>query len=411
MKINKSTKVNKSTKLEFHVIQTSAFSAGNCDDLGRPKTGKFGGTERVKPSSQSYSRTIKDLIMTELADNETVDKNSRRHMQSVSDILIAEYGFSEEEAIASVSEFFKKLFPPKKESRKNKKSDEKEDTEDNQVDEDTKEKLLTPVLYMLSAKHHKLMAKLIADLSKDDKSSISIAKQVSIMKQEIASGAGIMSSLFGRMFASAASLNVEATLQRADMFSTHKAEEVYDSFTAVDDILQEDSTGAAHLGHKSIFSSCLYKNVNWDFAEWMDKNHIGAIVSGMPEDEAKNLLKKLVRLFVKSIILSMPMGKKSSKFSHNLPSLVLINVIEAGEVTSLANAFEEPIKSNKDGGYLQNSITAMMEQHDRDKKSGFKIYKGSYLYSNCQYAVKKEDGTEQFTNINDLLDKLVASIL
>jgi CRISPR system Cascade subunit CasC len=403
----------KKTQVEFHVLQTSQFSAANCNELGKPKTGRFGGKERIKPSSQSYSRTIKDGLMSEMGENEMVDFNSRRHPRLVADMLESAHGFTKEKAEKDVASFFKEFF---KGSKEDKKESSPEDTEEKEEIEGAegepleegkgKDELLSSVLFMLSKKHSKRIAQLISD------PSLSPKERVNTFKKEIAEESGIISSFFGRMFASAASCNVEATLQRSEAFSTHEAEEVYDSFTAVDDLLGQNDSGAGHMGDKTLYSGCLYKNVNWDFSEWMDDNHIGSVVKDMSPKDAKEFISFLVRYMVKSIATAMPRGKQSSKFSQNLPSLVLVNVIEGGGTHSLALAFEQPVKASKDGGYVQNSIDALLKQDKNDRHSGFKSYAGSYMYVDSKYTTSdKDDSVKLSSNINDVVDNLVKLIL
>ena len=55
-------------------------------------------------------------------------------------------------------------------------------------------------------------------------------------------------ALFGRMVASEATLNCDASAQVAHSISTHTVQNEYDYFTAVDDLAPEDNTGAGHLG-------------------------------------------------------------------------------------------------------------------------------------------------------------------
>ena len=55
----------------------------------------------------------------------------------------------------------------------------------------------------------------------------------------------------------------------------------------------------------------------------------------------------------------MPTGKQNSFAAQNPPSLALAVVRSDGMAWSLANAFETPVKPDRDGGYIAPSVQAL----------------------------------------------------
>ena len=78
--------------------------------------------------------------------------------------------------------------------------------------------------------------------------AVSEEKEKSLYKNALKEFPAIDIALFGRMVASDPSLNYDAAAQVAHSISTHKIQNEYDFFTAVDDRAPEDNDGAGHLG-------------------------------------------------------------------------------------------------------------------------------------------------------------------
>lgn len=103
-------------------------------------------------------------------------------------------------------------------------------------------------LFFLSHFQAKALASLIVEGSSDKKRTMTRWKKPSMDM-----------ALFGRMVASDPSLNYDASAQVAHSISTHRVQNEYDYFTAVDDCAPEDNAGAGHLGTVEYNSATLYR--------------------------------------------------------------------------------------------------------------------------------------------------------
>jgi CRISPR system Cascade subunit CasC len=155
-------------------------------------------------------------------------------------------------------------------------------------------------------------------------------------------------ALFGRMLADQADLNIDAACQVAHALSTNKVSMEMDFFTAVDDLKQrEEDVGAGMLGTVEFNSSCFYRYANVHFEQ---------LVKNLQGDT--DLARQTVKAFLRASVESIPTGKQNSMAAHNPPSLVFAVVRERG-LWSLANAFEKPVRPDRDGSLVQNSVQAL----------------------------------------------------
>ena len=152
-------------------------------------------------------------------------------------------------------------------------------------------------------------------------------------------------ALFGRMVAKAPSLNADASVQVAHAISTHKVENEYDYFTAMDDRAPEDQTGAGMIGTIEFNSSTLYRYAT--VAAHDLKDNLGD----------SNATAKAVKEFIRAFICSMPTGKLNT-FANNTPPYAVMVAIRRDQPINLVGAFETPIKAGE-GGYQEKSAKAM----------------------------------------------------
>ena len=169
--------------------------------------------------------------------------------------------------------------------------------------------------------------------------AVSEEKEKSLYKNALKEFPAIDIALFGRMVASDPSLNYDAAAQVAHSISTHKIQNEYDFFTAVDDRAPDDNDGAGHLGTTEFNSSTLYRYATVNVAEL--NGHLG-------KDTAM-----AVRGFAQAFLLSMPTGKQNSFANRTLPDAVYVTV-RRDQPINCAGAFEKPVISGSNG-YLAES--------------------------------------------------------
>ena len=172
---------------------------------------------------------------------------------------------------------------------------------------------------------------------KDDKDAL---------KKAIKDNPSVDIALFGRMVASDPTLNFDAASQVAHAISTHKVQNEFDYFTAVDDLQADDNSGAGHLGTVEYNSSTLYRYANINVSELVGT--IGA--DSVPDVVAK---------FAKAFVCSMPTGKENTFANRTLPEMIYIT-IRNDQPINLCGAFESPVK-NKGDGYALASEKAFVD--------------------------------------------------
>lgn len=292
--------------VDFHVLQTVPPSCVNRDDTGSPKTAVYGGTTRARVSSQAWKHAMREMFREELLDKQLVGERTKKVLQ-----LIAQ----EIEAIA----------PEKDAKSLAKKTLEYVGLKLAKNGEDV------DALFFLSYDQAKRLAQLAVEDCKDKKTYQSALHDMPSVDM----------ALFGRMVAADPSLNYDAAAQVAHSISTHKVQNEYDYFTAMDDCAPENHTGAGYLNTVEYNSSTLYRYATVNVLELA--SHIG-------KKEAANA----VRVFAEAFIRSMPTGKQNTFANRTLPDTVYVT-IRNDQPINLCGAFEQAVLPGTEGGYVAPS--------------------------------------------------------
>ena len=125
-----------------------------------------------------------------------------------------------------------------------------------------------------------------------------------------------------------------------------------DYYTAVDDISGE--SGAGMIGDVEFNSATYYKyfSVHWD-----------QLVKNLGGDTA--IAAKAVQALIDAAARVTPSGKQRSFAAHNLPDLVLVEVQEASQPVSYANAFLRAVTVRGEQSLMDVSVDALKEHMDR----------------------------------------------
>ena len=159
-------------------------------------------------------------------------------------------------------------------------------------------------------------------------------------------------ALFGRMVAKAPELNADASAQVAHAIGTHKIEQEFDYFTAVDDRSPDNNAGAGMIGTVEYYSSTLYRYATVAVHE---------LFYQLASDAAATA--KAAAEFACAFIDSMPDGKMNTFANRTPPDFAYI-CLRRDTALNLVGAFEEPVKATKefdDLGYVTSSINALSE--------------------------------------------------
>lgn len=303
--------------IDIHILQNVPPSCINRDDTGSPKTAKYGGAVRARVSSQSWKHEMRKMFR-EMLNKDEVGIRTKKVFQMLVDVI--------KEMDSSIED-----------KKANKLALSALGNAGIKTDKDG----ISSVLMFFSEAQAKALAYLALHESKDKKEYQNALKLQPSVDM----------ALFGRMVAADPSLNFDATVQVAHAISTHAVHNEYDYFTAVDDLNQDEESGAGHLGTVEFNSSTLYRYATVNVAEL--QKHLGEQI-----DNA-------VKCFAESFIRTMPTGKQNSFANRTLPDYVYI-ALRTDQPVNLVGAFEKPVSGVN--GYLE-------ESENRFKTYAASIYK------------------------------------
>jgi CRISPR system Cascade subunit CasC len=315
----------KKVYIDFHVIQTAPPSCINRDDTGSPKTAIYGGVRRARVSSQAWKRAMREMFrgneekgVKGLLEERDLGQRTLLLFDLVADEIIKQQPeMKREKALGLAKDVLKKA------KVEGKKSEDKVDA-----------------LFFMGLKQAENLASLaLGKAGKDTEKEI-----LKILRENNA----VDVALFGRMVASNPLLNTDASAQVAHSISTHKAENEYDYFTAVDDRSADDNAGAGMLGTVEYNSATLYRYATVAAHE---------LFKQLANDETA--LEKAVNAFVCAFVTSMPTGKQNTFANRTLPDAVMV-AIRTDQPVNLAGAFEEPVKAGEEG-YVKKSAKKLAE--------------------------------------------------
>ncbi len=311
--------MNNNIYVDIHVIQTVPPSCVNRDDTGSPKQCIYGGVRRARVSSQSWKRAIRQAFR-DMYEPEDLANRTKNIVGMVAKKI------SEMDETLDATSLAIKVFEGGG-LKINKKEPEKGND----------------VLFFMSEAQAKALAEIAINNQDDSKSKDELKEEY---KKALKNYPSVDMALFGRMVASDASLNYDASAMVAHAISTHKVQNEYDYFTAVDDLSPEDSSGAGHLGTVEYNSSTLYRYASVNVKE-------------LEKDLGKDS-SLAVRNFVEAFLLSMPTGKITTFANRTIPNFVYI-VVRKDQPVNMAAAFEKPVHTNDDGGYIEGSEDALVQ--------------------------------------------------
>ncbi|MEN6584209.1 MAG: type I-E CRISPR-associated protein Cas7/Cse4/CasC [Armatimonadota bacterium] len=302
---------NKTRKLfmDFHVIQTVPPSCVNRDDTGSPKTAIYGGVRRARVSSQCWKRAMREMFRENFGED-----NLGIRTKKVVDVVAGEIMAADSsKSVAEAEELAEKILNAAAVTTKDKEA---------------------KALFFLSKAQAKNLASLAVAGDFDKKYAQAALKK----------GHGVDIALFGRMVADDPSLNVDASAQVAHSISTHRVDNEYDYFTAVDDRAPMDNPGAGMIGTVEFNSATLYRYATVAVHEF--GSNLGD----------SDVTAKAIAEFARAFIKSMPTGKQNTFANRSLPDAVVV-ALRADQPINFSGAFEKPVKTND--GFKEKSIEAL----------------------------------------------------
>jgi CRISPR system Cascade subunit CasC len=381
------------TLIEIHALQNFAPSNLNRDDTGAPKDAIFGGTRRVRVSSQCIKRAVREYFKAKreegLFKESELAVRTKRIYEAVGDCLKGRRDKAQAIAKAELALSYVKLNPA--EGGKTQYLLFLGEQEIADLAQKIDEHWDTIVPGEKKADDEKTRGK-----GKGKKAAAAGApREVQEQLEAIFNGGKAVDlALFGRMLADMPEKNQDAACQVAHAISTHAVDREFDFYTAVDDRKPEDTAGADMMGTVEFNSSCLYRYavVHWE-----------KLLENLQGD--KELADKGLRAFLEGFVVAEPTGKQNTFAAHNPPEFVAVSVRRNTAPRSLANAFEAAVSDKK--GLTAASAKKLVEK----AKALQAAYGGegqTFVLNVAQAAV---DGFgSPVTSLEELLDKTVAAV-
>lgn len=382
------------TIVEIHAVQNFAPSNLNRDDTGAPKDALFGGSRRARVSSQCLKRAVRQYFPIAMGKCAlTSDDFALRTKRILDDLIISlkKKGRVEPEAKEKACLALESIKLYVKEDGKSEYLLFLGRRELNNIADIIHEKWdsiaaagMTPAEGKKAIKTKKQTA-LAAD--KDLKKALG---------EVLNGGKAIDVALFGRMLADMPEKNQNAACQVAHAISTHSVERDFDFYTAVDDIKPEDTAGADMMGTVEFNAACFYRYavVDWE-----------KLVMNLQED--RDLAARGLLAFLEGFVVAEPTGKQNTFAAHNPPEFVVVSVRRNTAPRSLANAFETPVRVNKDDSLTRKSA----EQLVKKAKALQAAYGGEAITFVLNLIEADTDGLGTVVpTLKDLLDKALAAV-
>ena len=337
--------------IELHLLQSFPVSNLNRDDIGQPKTVRFGEYTRGRISSQCLKRATRSLLPVYGLQESELGWRTKRLADAAAKLLtnrgrpaedaaaiaktgLESLGFGFKNGLTEYllyvgkpaadmladycdrerEELTAALAKKKRDSeRKKRKTAQADEPEDNDSDARTPE---TPAGRREKAKPRGAAAKEVA--------RIFDATRVADI------------ALFGRMIADNTDFNITGACQVAHAFSTHAVATEFDYYTALDDLKPTAEPGADMLGTVDFNAACYYRYANLD---------LGQLAENLPDDA--DLVSRAARAWLHAFIRAVPGAKQNSMAAPTVPETLLGVVRDAGS-WSLANAFLRPVADVRD---------------------------------------------------------------
>lgn len=294
--------------IQIHMLTSYAPSNLNRDDLGRPKTAKMGGVDRLRISSQSLKRAWRTSDLFQESMSGHIGTRTKRLGVEVYERLIGQ-GTKEKDAIKwtkAVAGQFGKL----------KKEDKKNPTAGLEIEQ----------LVHVSPEEYELTMKLAETLAEENREPKE--EELELLRNK---SQAVDIALFGRMLASSPAYNVEAAAQVAHALTVNRVVVEDDYFTAVDDLnTGKENAGSAHIGEASFGSGVFYSYI------CINKS---LLVENLGDED---LAGRAVRALVDAAAQVAPTGKQNS-FASRARALYILAERGTQQPRQLSAAFLKPV--------------------------------------------------------------------
>ena len=319
--------------IQLHLLTTYPPSNPNRDDLGRPKTARFGNAERMRISSQALKRAVRISD----AFRKGLDGNLGERTQRLGRVVmehLRQQGADEQKALEiarQIAEVFGKL---------------KKEKDANPADIEQ--------LAFISPEERRFALELAEKALSGEELPDKKGLAQRILRR--ADGAADI-AMFGRMLADNPDYNREAAVQIAHAITTNEVHVEDDFYTAVDDLkAPSEDAGAGFIGELGFGSGVFYIYACINRA---------LLVENLDGDT--ELANAAIAALVEALATSSPDGKKNS-FAHGGRAEYIMAEKGDQQPRTLAGAFLQPVRDQD----LMNASVKRLEQfrEEMDKAYG-----------------------------------------
>lgn len=345
-----------STFIQLHLLTNYAPSNLNRDDLGRPKTAKMGGVDRLRISSQSLKRAWRtsDVFEQELVGN--IGVRTRKIGVEIYNYLLDEGADKKAafEAAKAVAGIFGK--------------NEKKDKDDELAELNISQ--LSHIAPVEIVKAKELAKKLV------ESGEYKVSKEDAAEVHNAATAVDV--ALFGRMLAETPEYSVEAAVQVSHALTVNRVVVEDDYFTAVDDLNGPADQGSAHIGESGFGSGVFYTYI------CINKTQL---IESLGDEDLAN---KAIRALVTAAATVAPSGKQNSYASRSRASYIMAEV-GSEQPRQLSSAFLKPVE---DSGMVSEAVYRLELLRERMDAA----------YGQCADDYKVMDVEKGTGTLSDILD-------
>lgn len=331
--------MNEKNYINYHILISHSPSNLNRDDMNMQKTAVFGGSRRVRVSSQSLKRAIRHSDYYKKNISQPCDRTRQLGQLSGKYVKALKDKYSEnlvKEVMSQISG--EAIIEETTQSGAVAAWSLAEVEQYCKLYKELKEKNPDPKEFEKAWKNETDKKKLL-----EDKTKLSLFRKALQNGQDIA--------LSGRMATSGIMTIVDASLAVAHAITTHTVDGDIDWFTAVDDLNQETGeTGSAHLDTTEFSSGVFYRYASLNIRQLQE--NLGDVNRTQALEIAAHVLHMLATV--------VPSAKQNAFAAFNLADFAFVSFSD--QPISLANAFENPIKAATDG-LMVPSINAFVNYH------------------------------------------------
>lgn len=315
------------TFIQFHALIPYAAANPNRDDSGRPKTMIYGGVERLRISSQSLKRAMRDGAVFRSELEGLMGVRAQSFARELEQILKTQHDVAPDKALAMARKVVEA-------DRMGKLKGATTDTEQLAFlgpDEIARLRALAPAL----AAGEELPAKEAVVLLNKPR-AVDIA-------------------LFGRMLADNPGYNVEAACQVAHAFTTHRAAVEDDYFTAVEELKRDrpgEDAGAGFIGVQEFGSGTFYLYVCLDADQ---------LIANLAGDH--DLAARTGAALAAAVAHVAPTGKQNA-FASRVRAHYLLVEVGSAQPRTLGTAFQTPVNPRATNDVVSESVKQLKALRD-----------------------------------------------